>query len=68
VQDFSSLPVEFRNVFLVDMAFATQARAEIEQRAIGAVSKNRDHVYSLSNDDFLTVGDWAVIPCSGLPV
>jgi pimeloyl-ACP methyl ester carboxylesterase len=42
--------------FLVDMAFATQARAEIEQRANGAVSQNRDHVYSLSSEDFLAVG------------
>ena len=41
--------------FLVDMAFATQARAEIEQRANGAVSQNRDHVYSLAADDFYAV-------------
>ena len=49
-------PINKPGGFLVDMAFVTQARAEIEQRAGGAVSQNRDHVYSLANDDLLTVG------------
>lgn len=49
-------PVSRPGGFLVDMAFATQARAEIEQRANGAVSQNRDHVYSLAYEDFLAVG------------
>ncbi len=41
-------PINRPGGFLVDMAFATEARAEIEQRANGAVSQNLDHVYSLS--------------------
>ena len=49
-------PINKPGGFLVDMAFATQARAEIEQRANGAVSQNRDHVYSLANDDLLGCG------------
>jgi pimeloyl-ACP methyl ester carboxylesterase len=44
-------PVNTPGGFLVDMAFATQARAEMEQRANGPVSQNLDHVYSLSGDD-----------------
>ena len=41
--------------FLVDMAFATEARAEIEQRANGAVSQNLDHVYSLSPQEMAAI-------------
>jgi pimeloyl-ACP methyl ester carboxylesterase len=41
--------------FLVDMAFATEARAEIEQRANGAVSQNLDHVYSLSPQELAAI-------------
>ncbi|MEZ4511450.1 MAG: alpha/beta hydrolase-fold protein [Chloroflexota bacterium] len=39
------------NWLFVNMFYATEARAELERRAGGAVTQNRDHIYRLSAAD-----------------
>ena len=58
------LPVEVNGItpfwLLTDMYYATQVRAELEQRAGGPVAQNLDHVYSLSGAEIAYLGSLGV--------